>query len=504
MTQPSATPPADLVPDADDAVAQSSGKKLGKALGWSTLHTLIPTISSMAIFFGGAFFLSPEDFGIVALSLAIVMIATAASPRAFGDALVQKQTLDDTDCSSVLWLNLLASIVLYSAVYLLAPVLADWFGKPDLAMYLRVLALRIPFELLAIVPQSMLIRRLEFRYVAMRTTAATSVSLTVCFALLFLGYGPWALIASQVSNSLILAVTGFIATRWLPSPTFSFERIRSVAHYGIFASGDRFLSMARLDQVLLGALVSAQALGLYYFAQRTWTMIIQVLSGALWGLLHSYLSRLQQDLGRVREAYSQFTLLASSVGFAIFALSFAVSEDLIALVLKPEWLPAAAYVKLFCVLGLFSVMEFLQGALMRSQGWARQWFLYRLAQEVGSVITIALLHRVSVEAILIAIILKSYILYPIQLKMSAQILQTRARTIFGWSLAPLMATLASVAVAWGVHEVMLDAPILARLVAETLALLLTYGALMFAMEGQQLKALKTLLRKKTATGGADS
>ncbi|HID54030.1 MAG TPA: hypothetical protein EYP41_18585, partial [Anaerolineae bacterium] len=61
---------------------------------WSSLHTLIPTISSAAVFFIGAYFLSPSDFGLVGFASALVSIAIAFSPLAFGEALVQQTVMD--------------------------------------------------------------------------------------------------------------------------------------------------------------------------------------------------------------------------------------------------------------------------------------------------------------------------------------------------------------------------------------------------------------------------
>ena len=61
--------------------------------------------------------LCPEDFGMIALLGVFISLSNLFIDSGFGNALIQRKNIDDIDCSSVFYLNITVSIVIYFIVF---------------------------------------------------------------------------------------------------------------------------------------------------------------------------------------------------------------------------------------------------------------------------------------------------------------------------------------------------------------------------------------------------
>ena len=87
--------------------------------------------------------LLPEEFGLIILVSIFITIAGVIAQSGFNTALIQKKKVDEIDLSSVFYLNLLITIILYVLLYFSAPYIALFFDHPQLTLILRVLSLTL-------------------------------------------------------------------------------------------------------------------------------------------------------------------------------------------------------------------------------------------------------------------------------------------------------------------------------------------------------------------------
>ena len=90
--------------------------------------------------------LTPKDYGIVALINVFISIADVFVTSGFGAALIQKKDADDTDFSTIFIISELFSIVVYIAIYLMAPSIAKFYNNNDLTLIVRIFALKLPLS----------------------------------------------------------------------------------------------------------------------------------------------------------------------------------------------------------------------------------------------------------------------------------------------------------------------------------------------------------------------
>ena len=83
--------------------------------------------------------LSPEHYGYLSLMLIFITLANVFIQNGFNTALIQNKELTDEDYSSVFWITLIVSAVLYGGLYAVAPTIGRFYGMTNLAGPFRVL-----------------------------------------------------------------------------------------------------------------------------------------------------------------------------------------------------------------------------------------------------------------------------------------------------------------------------------------------------------------------------
>src|SRR5690554_7403432 len=72
--------------------------------------------------------LLPEDFGLLAVVNVFYLLVILFIDGGLKEALIQKKNAMDSDYSTVFWLNLLVSSVIYFLLYISAPAIETYFG----------------------------------------------------------------------------------------------------------------------------------------------------------------------------------------------------------------------------------------------------------------------------------------------------------------------------------------------------------------------------------------
>jgi len=354
----------------------------------------------------------------------------------------------------------------------------------------------VPLELLAAVPNAMIVRSMRFKLVALRTSVATIISGVVSITMLLMGYGYWALVASQVSASLVICIMAFWVTGWRPNLRFKGAGIRELANYGLFASGTKMIDTFKIDHILLGALGGPTLLGLYYFAQRLYGLLTGLVSGALSSVSHALLSTLQDDREKTKQAFLMASFASAAFSMPMFAGLALVVDDLLPLLLQPKWAPAAFAIKVFCLSGILICVGIVQAALIKSQGRTNWWFYYQLTQMVGAVLVILLTYDKGLTIMMVALVAKSFLIWPISAIMTARLLDDGLGSYLAHFKNPLIATLVMSLAVLAIPVMLPELPVGVYLVLQILTGLVIYSATLLAISRNQIGDILHIVKSK--------
>ena len=132
-------------------------RKTTKALVWSTADKLGQQLFYLVAGIILARQLSPEDYGKVGVLTIFIALSGILIDSGFSSALIRKKEATQADYSTVFYVNVAISCVLYGLLYAAAPYIAVFFKVPDLIYICRILFLVIPMNALSLIQQTVLL-----------------------------------------------------------------------------------------------------------------------------------------------------------------------------------------------------------------------------------------------------------------------------------------------------------------------------------------------------------
>ena len=350
---------------------------------WTALATTLGTGLQLLQVAVLARLLAPADFGLMALVLVVLGFVQSYVDLGLSQALIARGPVQPARFAAFYWLNIVLGIGLFAALCALAPLLAALLRTPDLAPLLPWAGAS-----LLILPwgqgfQTLLQKDLRFKPIAQAEMAGSVAGALVAVTSALAGAGVYALIWGQLANALLrtapLAVQGW--RRHAPALHLSLTELRGDLRFGAFQMGERTLGLinARLDQLLIGAVLGPETLGYYNLA---WQMTLQPLARlnpVVMRVAFPLFARIQNEQPRLRRGYFQAQRLLGAVNFPLFLGLAVMAPVLVPTVFGSRWAPAVELVQLLAGVAVFRAIGNPVGALLLSQGRAGLGFAANLA-----------------------------------------------------------------------------------------------------------------------------
>ena len=367
---------------------------VAKATFWVVLETGGGQASAFLLFVVFARLLSPQEFGVYALAMAILGLVNMVLFQGFGDALIQVEELDENRISTAFWTNMMLAvgmIVLLQIVALCAPAL---FGEPMLRPVITAVSfLCIPRALIS-VHNALFRRALDLRVFAIRTILGYAVGGLVGVTLAVLGLGVWALVVSQFIQSAVVVLIMWRSSDWRPKMLFSMPAFRELLRFSkhFMAASVISSSIDDLGNIFIGLSLDVAAVGYYSLALRVMRAVITVTMTPLALVMMPALSRIAHDRKQFGAAYIDMISTTSTVWLPAVAGLGLIAPDLLPNVFGAHWTAAVPVVQAMCFASLTMPLWTFSGqalsALGRPDAFARIAFwqlgLYCIVLPVAS------------------------------------------------------------------------------------------------------------------------
>lgn len=308
------------------------------------------SVASLAVQIVMARLLAPDQFGALAIMLVFVNVGNVIVQSGLNTALVQSPEADSDDCSTVFWLSLGVSAVLYAIVFASAPLIASFYSMPSIVWPLRALALILIVNSFNAVQVAIVQRALEFRKVFNATIASVAVSGAIGIASALAGAGLWALVAQQLAYQAVNCVALALQVRWRPRLVFRARRARELFSFGwkLLVSGLLDRGYQSLSDLVIGGQFSASQLGLVSQGKKYPQAIGSMLDGAIQPVMLSAVAHVQDDAAYVKRLVRRALKTSTYLIVPCMALFALVAEPVVGLLLGEQWLPAVPFLQMYC------------------------------------------------------------------------------------------------------------------------------------------------------------
>lgn len=366
MTSPSeaAQPAPDLIHEAERDKNLKS--RTVNAIKWSYFSMV--TSALLQVIFAAILsrLLTREQFGIVATAMLLQRFGQFIADFGVGQAIVQKETLKDSDVAAALTSSLILGGLATILAWSIAPLAGRYFNSPDLVPVIRGFATIYILIGGNVVANSLLRRQLRFRPIAIADLSGYILGHGLMgLGSAYLGFGAMSLVVSATAQTLIQSVilNGF--SRHPIRFTFNPAHYRNLYSFGTRATVVNFLELisVSLDTFFLSKFYPKAALGLYARTYNTLTVPATNFASSLTRVLAPSFSAVQNDPARLRRAY---LLGLDSLSLLIFAAAGCLIVDapeIVAVMLGPQFMDAVPLMRIFAIYIPFAVVTNISAVL---------------------------------------------------------------------------------------------------------------------------------------------
>lgn len=345
-------------------------QKTKSSLYWSLFNQFANQGMQFAIGIVLARLLSPDDYGVTALPIVFISIATLFVDCGFGNALVRKEKLREEDLSTAFYYSLIVGVVCYSALYFSSPWIAEFYNVAILENVMHVTALTFLLSPLS-TPQTVILqRKLDFKTPTKIAIAVKFISGIIGIIMAFSGYGVWALVWSQVISNFLSVLLNWWVVRWVPRTGWSKESFRYLWGYGnkLMLSGLLDKIYQNIAPIFIGKYFSVGDLGYFNRADGYAKLPSHNITSSIRGVTFPVLSKLQHDDEALRQKYRKMIRVSAFVIFPIMFMLSALARPMIYVTITDKWEPCVLLLQLLCFSSMWYPIHALNLNLLQVKG----------------------------------------------------------------------------------------------------------------------------------------
>ena len=332
--------------------------------------------------------LLPSDFGLVGMVAAITGFLALFNDLGLATVTVQREDLEPRDVSALFWLNTLLGAALSLLTFAVAPLIAWYYGEPELTPIARLLGVSFFLTGITVQHRALLRRRLLNLRLAVVDVMQLVVGIAAGLYLALEGAGPWALAARSAIGAAAGVFVTFLACDFRPKSPFQSEKFRELIKSGTRLAGFSVVGYVsrNFDNVLIGRYVGPHALGLYAKAYDLLLLPLRQIGEPAGSIAVPSLSRVADEPARYRQAFLRILEQVLLLSVPLGAFLMAASDAVIVVVLGPRWSGAAP---IFFWLGWLTLSQPLGNAcgwLFVSQGRTSELLRWGV---IGAVLAVA-------------------------------------------------------------------------------------------------------------------
>jgi O-antigen/teichoic acid export membrane protein len=359
--------------------------RISKSLKWQAINIVGRQILSLVVFTTLARILDPAAFGLLALISIYSYFASMLADLGLGTALVQRKTLERAHLDTAFWFNLGCNTLLCVATMIFAAPISMWLGEPMLTPLLRWASIGLMFGAMASVQSTLFVKDLDFRRPTIRALIGNVVGGCVGVAMALAGYGVWSLVGQLLAASFAASAFVWMSSKYRPSLSFSLRHLRELlaVSSSVFANALIWFLSSRLDQIVIGKLAGAPALGLYVVAGKIPEMVKAATQQPVVEVSVPALAQLQDDYPKMREAIYRGMELNSFVIFPLFLGIAATSRDLVPFLFGTKWSEAGNLCALLSIYSLVNALQLFFYPALLAAGVTGKYVALNLIQTLG-------------------------------------------------------------------------------------------------------------------------
>lgn len=299
--------------------------------------------------------LGPIDFGLMGMIAVFIGIGKVLVDSGMSASLIRTKNADDSDFSTVFYMNMALSLLVYALMFFIAPYISSFYGQVVLIDIIRIYCLIFIISAFSAVQLAILNKEMRFKRMMLLNAPSIIIGVSVGLFLGYNNYGVWSIITMYMTTQIILSLLLWITGSWKPGLNFSKEKLKYHYNFGykLMLAGLMDVVFKNSYNIIIGKFFPVQTLGYYERARRFTQYPSQTITDIVGKVTYPMLAQLQDDTPKLSIIYRSLLRIAFFIIAPLMLGLAAIAEPLFNLILGREWVAAVPY---FQVLSLAAML----------------------------------------------------------------------------------------------------------------------------------------------------
>jgi PST family polysaccharide transporter len=293
--------------------------------------------------------LVPEDFGLLAMVMAVTAIVDGFRDLGLSTATIQRRDITHQQVTNLFWINSLAGAAFAGLFSALSPLIARFFHDGRLVGITIALSTTFVWGGLSAQHEALMNRQIKQGELAAIRTLASVLSLVVAVVLARRGWGYWALVWREVVRTATNSLGVWIRCPWVPGWPRRGADTGSLMRFGTDLSMTHLLTsfIGNIDRLLVGRFFGPAQVGIYRQAQQLLMVPVDQLNAPITAVAQPALSALHDDPARYRRYYDRIAFFVSFVTVPLGVFVAVYAQEIVLLALGRGWGQATPFIRIF-------------------------------------------------------------------------------------------------------------------------------------------------------------
>lgn len=365
-------------------MAETLKQQTKKGLYWSFFNQFSNYGMQFCVGIVMARLLTPSDYGITALPAVFMAIAAIFQDSGMAGALIRKPDLEEKDLSTVFIYSILIGLIMYAALFILSPYIAEFYETPVLTKLIRITALTFLWGPLSTPQYVILKRKLDFKTPTKISIGTKIFSAIIGITMAYKGYGIWSLVVSGVLSSFLGLILTVIVVKWYPRTGWSKKSFRYLWNYGnkIMASSLIDTVYNNITPLFVAKHYSPSDLGVYNRARNYACLPSINLTAVIQNVTFPVLSKMQNDNQALAHNYRRMIKTTSFIVFPIMLMLAALARPLVLVMITAKWESCIILLQITCFALMWHPIHSMNLNLLQVKGRTDLYFRLEIAKKI--------------------------------------------------------------------------------------------------------------------------
>lgn len=320
----------------------------------------IATVASIGISFLQitllARIIEPHQFGLLTISMLVIMIADTISDFGISNSIIQRKNISEVELSTLYWINVMIGLLVFFLVFVLSGLISDLLNQPEIKPLVQLLAFAF-----IIIPhgqqfRALLQKELDFSKIGLIETSSILIgfAITMCSALYypFAITAIWGYLCMSICKTLMFAVVG--RKIYKPILRFNYKSVSSNIKFGAYLTADALVNQlnSNIATVILSRSLGAVIAGGYNLAYNVAVLPPSRLNPILTRVLFPAFSKIQDDKEKLRTNFYKLLSFVGLINFPVLLGLLTVSDNFVITIFGEKWQFITPILQILCIVGL--------------------------------------------------------------------------------------------------------------------------------------------------------